>query len=348
MVTGTIVLLMIFDRSFYRQRRLGYLLMLGITAIACYGLWLGWQRLYFGADVFSENLQKLSQMASASSGFNRKWIGDAIKLLVGPGASHFYFFWGLLSLLYVIPLGLRRTREAFLLAFMWLFTVLWLAYFVFWILPIPRYLLPAAALTTMFVAKLAYDLARGFMVAGRGFWPAMRQYITGRADLPPSALVVLGTLVGLTSFALLVGYELQRTVREGVLDKVGIQSAIVLTPPQLEVPQQVADFLNQNADREAVIETWERELGILTDHNYHYPDQLMLAKIDNALYRGGDQNYSLGAEYFNSARPEYVITGWFGRLYKVYDIDFLNNHGQIIASFGDGDWRYDVYQMNLH
>jgi hypothetical protein len=160
------------------------------------------------------------------------------------------------------------------------------------------------------------------------------------------ALVSLGTLVGLTSFALLAGYELQRTVRTDVLDKVGIQSEAVLTPPQLQAPQRVADYLNQNIGRDKVIETWERELGILTDHNYHYPDQLMLAKIDNASYRGGDQNYSLGAEYFSSVRPSYVVVGWFGRLYHVYDNDFLNKNARVIASFGDGDWRYDVYQMN--
>ncbi len=319
MVTGTVFLLMILDRFFYRQRHFRNLLIVGVTAIACYGLWMGWQRLYFGADVFAENLQKLSQMASASSGFNRKWVGDAVKLLVGPGASYLYFFWGFISLFYVLLLGLRRTRDAFLLAFMWLFTVLWLAYFVFWILPIPRYLLPAAALTAMFVAKLVYDLARGFAAMSRELWPALRQHMLGRAELTPSNLVTLGTLVGLTSFALLAGYELQRTVREDVLDKVGVQSAVVLTPPQLEAPQQLAEFLKQNIGGNEIIETWERELGILTDHNYHYPDQLMLAKIDNALHRGGDQNYSLGTDYFNAVHPRYVIVGWFGRLYNVYD-----------------------------
>ncbi len=347
MVTGTVALLVVLDGFYYRQRLFKYLMILGATALACYVLWLGWQRLYFGADVFAENLSKLGQMASASSGLNPRWIGDAIKLLIGPGASYFYFFWGFLSLLYVIPLGLRRTREAFLMALMWLFTVLWLAYFVFWILPIPRYVLPATALTAVFVAKLAYDLTRALRATSHDLWLAIRQYVSGHADLSPVALASLGTLVGLTSFALLAGFELQRTVREDVLDKVGVQSAIVLSPPQLQVPQQVANFLNQNIDRSAVIETWERELGILTDHNYHYPDQLMLAKIDSATYRGGDQNYSLGAEYFKSVRPSYVIVGWFGRLYHVYDSDFLNKNARIIASFGEGDWRYDVYQMNL-
>ena len=311
-------------------------------------LWLGWQWMYFGANVFALNLAKLRQMASASSGFNRQWFGDAIKLLIGPGANYFYFFLGFISLLYMIPLGLRRTREAFLLVFVWLFTVLWLAYFIFWILPIPRYLLPAAALTSLFVAKLVYDLASGFAATSRDLWPAFRGYLAGHSELPPMALISLGTLVGLTSFALLTGYTFQRTVRTDVLDKVGIQTESVLTPPQLEVPQQIADYLNQHIGRDKVIETWERELGILTDHNYHYPDQLMLAKIDSALYQGGDPNYSLGAEYFSSVRPSYVIVGWFARLYRVYDIAFLNSNGRVIASFGDGDWRYDIYQMNAY
>ena len=170
--------------------------------------------------------------------------------------------------------------------------------------------------------------------------------MAGHSELTPRALVSLGTLVGLTSFVLLSGYELQRTIRTEVLDKVGLQSETVLTPPQLAVPHQIADYLNKNIGHDKVIDTWERELGILTDHNYHYPDQLMLAQIDNASYRGGDQNYSLSADYFKSVKPDYVIVGWFGRLYRVYDINYLNSNGRIIASFGDGDWRYDVYQMN--
>ncbi len=346
MVSGTIGLLVILDRFFYRQKRFNYLLIMGVAAVACYGAWLGWQRIYFGAEVFAENLQKLGQMASASSGLNRQWIGDAIKILIGPGANYLYFFFGFLSLLYIIPLCLRRTREAFLLAFVGIFTSLWLAYFVFWILPIPRYLLPAAALTSIFVAKLVHDLASGLIATSRDVWPALRGYATGRSDLPATALVTLGTLVGLTSFVLLTGYELQRTIRTDVLDKTGLQSETVLTPPQLQAPNQVANYLNQNVSQTRVIETWERELGVLTDHNYHYPDQLMLAKIDSAAYRGGDQNYSLGADYFNSVRPDYVVVGWFGRLYKVYDVDYLQRTAHVIASFGDGDWRYDIYQMN--
>jgi 4-amino-4-deoxy-L-arabinose transferase-like glycosyltransferase len=344
-VSGAIVLLALMDWVFYHQHRFKYLLILGSSALICYALWMGWQWLYFGADVFAENLDKLKQLASATSGINRTWIGDAIKRLIGPDADYFYFFWGFLSLLYVIPLCLRRTREAFLLALVWVLTVLWLAYYTFWSMPIPRYMFPFAAIMSLFVAKLVYDLASGFATTSRDFWPALRRYMSGQANLPPLALVSLAALVGLTSFTLLAGYEFQRTVRLDVLDKEGVENHAVDTPPQLRVPQQVVDFLNQHISQDKVIETWERELGILTDHTYHYPDQLMLAKIDNAVFRGGEY-YSLGADYFNSVHPSYVIDGWFARGNNVYDASYLKKNARLIASFGDGDWRYDIYQMN--
>ena len=215
----------------------------------------------------------------------------------------------------------------------------------FWSFPIPRYMFPFAALMSLFVAKLVYDLASGFAATSRHFWPALRRYLSGQARLPPLALVWLGALVGLVSFTLLVGYEFQRTVRMDVLDKEGVENHATDRPPQLRVPQQVADFLNQHIGRDTVIETWERELGVLTDHTYHYPDQLMLAKIDNAVFRGGGY-YSLGKDYFDSVRPSYVVDGWFARGNHLYDADYLKSNARLIASFGDGDWRYDIYQMN--
>jgi hypothetical protein len=212
-------------------------------------------------------------------------------------------------------------------------------------MPIPRYVFPFAAMMSLFVAKLFHDVVSAFAATSRDFWPALRRYISGQADLPPQALVSLAALVGLTSFILLVGYEFQRTVRLDVLDTQGVEIHAIDTPPQLGVPRKVADFLNQHIDRDKVIETWERELGILTDHNYHYPDQLMLAKIDDAVFHGGGY-YSLGADYFSSVRPSYVVDGWFARGNHVYDAGFLKEHAQLIASLGDGDWRYDIYQMN--
>jgi 4-amino-4-deoxy-L-arabinose transferase-like glycosyltransferase len=151
---GTIAALVILDRFFYHQHCFRYLFVLGITAVACYALWQGWQWNYFGADVFTQNLGKLRQLADASVGFNLTWIGDAIKQMIGPGAGYFYFYWGFLALLYAVPLIFRRTRDSFLLAFVGLFAIFWLGYSTFGRLPIPRYILPGTALAALFVILL--------------------------------------------------------------------------------------------------------------------------------------------------------------------------------------------------
>ena len=111
--------------------------------------------------------------------------------------------------------------------------------------------------------------------------------------------MTLGTLVALLSLACLTGYHLQRIVRSDVLDKTGNEAVLVVSPPQFETPNRVADLLNEKIDRSAVIETWERELGVLTDHRYHFPDQSLLAQTDSFIYHGGDRNYALGARYFD-------------------------------------------------
>jgi hypothetical protein len=54
----------------------------------------------------------------------------------------------------------------------------------------------------------------------------------------------------------------------------------------------------------------------------------------------------LGETYFTSIRPDYVVVGWFARYSQLYDIDYLMKHGELVAIFGDGDWRYDVYRLD--
>jgi hypothetical protein len=142
-----------------------------------------------------------------------------------------------------------------------------------------------------------------------------------------------------------MGYQLQSLIRLNVLDKIGKEATLVQSPPYFQSPGRIAGFLNQEIDRNAVIETWERELGILTDHRYHYPDESLLAQTTRFLYRGGPRDYALGAEYFDRVRPEYVVEGWFARYNQIYDTDFLRRNGTLIASEGDGDWRYDVYRL---
>ncbi len=166
--------------------------------------------------------------------------------------------------------------------------------------------------------------------------------------MSPQSLIYLGTLAGLLTMVFGLGYQLQKTFRSDVLDTYGADEILNSSPPQFYAPQEVADYLNQNVEKGKVIETWERELGILTDHNYHYPDQVMLAQVHLHLYRGGNNVYGLGEEYFTQVHPDYLVIGWYSRLNNIYDLDTVNKIGTKIATFGSGEWRYDIYKITIH
>jgi hypothetical protein len=309
--------------------------------------WWTWQVAYFGMATFQDNAAKLAVLARSTMGFNIHNTVEAVKSLVGSGFGYFYFFWGFLALIYGGALCLPRKRDSLSHAFLWLFAAIWLCYYTFWIIPWSRYFFPTAAITAFFVAKLCVDLAAGLAASGRELWSELRQFGLGRADLSSRALVSLGSLTGLLTLGLLTGYQLQRTIRFDVLDKVGEVPAYFVSPPQLGSPEQVAALLNKTVPKEAVVETWERELSILTDHRYHFPDPSILAHAQLFVYRGGQNDYALGADYFNQIRPDYVVVGWYARFNQIYDLDFLAQHGKLIGSIGDGEWRYDVYELHL-
>ena len=342
---AALALLALVDLVYYRQRVFKSLIVVGAVAFLCVAAWWLWQMLYFGMASFQENAAKLRLLASQTTGFHLHTTIEAIKTLVGSGTGYFYFFWGILALIYGVFLCIPREKDSAIRAFLLVFAGVWLAYYTFWIVPWSRYLLPAAAITALFVGKLASDLLEGLWASRHELWDELRQASPARAVLSAKALVTLGTLVALLSLACLTGYHLQRIVRSDVLDKTGNEAVLVVSPPQFETPNRVADLLNEKIDRSAVIETWERELGVLTDHRYHFPDQSLLAQTDSFIYHGGDRNYALGAKYFDQVRPAYVIEGWYARFNQIYDIDYLQKHGNLVATVGDGVWRYDIYKL---
>lgn len=344
---GTLALLVIIELFYYRQGLFKSLIAVGLAAGLFVAAWWIWQRLYFGAADFQANAAKLRELASYTTGFRLHTTIDAIKSLVGIGSGYFYFFWGFLALIYGGFLCLPRKKESVILALPFLFACVWLAYYTFWIIPWSRYLIPAAAITALFVAKLCNDLLNGLLASRGDLGHELRQSAAGRLGLSPKTLTTLGTLVALLSLALMTGYHLQRIIRSDVLDKSGNESVLVVSPPQLGSPSRMAELLNAKIDKSIAIETWERELGVFTDHRYHFPDQLLLGQADGFIYHGGERNYALGAEYFNRIRPQYVIVGWYARFNQIYDADFLSQHGELIATIGDGVWRYDVYKLDL-
>jgi 4-amino-4-deoxy-L-arabinose transferase-like glycosyltransferase len=342
---GTIAALAVLDLLYYRQKNFWGLVAIGAVASVCLATWLGWQVVNFGMDTFQENVSKLGQLAQSTTGFRLHMTLDALQYLFG-SSGPVYYFWLFPAMLYGGILCGKRNEYGFTLAFLLLFSCLWLGYYVFWTIPWPHYVLAPVAIMALFVAKLYSDLLNAFVSSWRDLWKAVSQSIHSGFAFTSQSLVSLGTLVALVTMGLLVVNQLQKIIRTDVLDTVGQSEGAFRTLPQLQVPRQVSTFLEEKVDKEAVIETWERELNILTDHRYHFPDQSLLAQTHAAVYHGGPHDYALGADYFGQVRPSYVVVGWYGRLNQIYDLDFLTKYSNHIATIGQSEWRYDVYELD--
>ena len=83
--------------------------------------------------------------------------------------------------------------------------------------------------------------------------------------------------------------------------------------------QQIAAFLDANVPRDAIVETWEPELGVLTDHRYHYPPIALLDTAVRHQWLGGPALVYDGL----SDAPAYVVVGGFGGYTGVYAPDAL-------------------------
>jgi 4-amino-4-deoxy-L-arabinose transferase-like glycosyltransferase len=197
---GTLALLVILDLAYYRQGLFKSLIAVGAVAALCVAAWWLWQMLYFGMADFQTNAAKMRELASQTTGFHIHTTVEAIKSLVGSGTGYFYFFWGFLALIYGGFLCIPRKKDSQILAFLFLFACVWLAYYTFWIIPWSRYLFPAAAITALFVAKLANDLLEGFWASRQELWSGLRQGLSTQAALGAKTLVA-GLLDGLSSSA---------------------------------------------------------------------------------------------------------------------------------------------------
>lgn len=88
-----------------------------------------------------------------------------------------------------------------------------------------------------------------------------------------------------------------------------------------------------------MIETWDPEMGFLTDHNYHYPPNAWLAVAIDQVNYGGEpvQNRY---DFLQTENPEYLLMGEFSKWTEIYSYDYVQANYQLMQSFGD----YDLYQ----
>jgi len=263
--------------------------------------------LFLGGGNFSSNLELLRQASGGSAFvFSLNRMQSALKFVVGPEG-----LWGLAipGLIYGIWLGRERTAGNLRLAMPLLFCLGWLGWFCFASVAWPRYAFPAMVVSSMFAAKLIWDAPKLLL----------------KALHRPEWRVGLQVIVGLLVAALLVfGYATQ--VKETVKVDDGAQ--------------RLAAYLNQNVSKTALVETWESEMGFLTEHSYHYPSAEMLDKAVRRYWL----NNSIAplAEIYKpeSLKPDYLINGPFSSWNNLYPASLLAEHYKLVGTFGD----YTLYQ----
>jgi 4-amino-4-deoxy-L-arabinose transferase-like glycosyltransferase len=342
----------VLNLAYFKQRALASLIVIGGIAAACTAAWQAWQYWYFGAETFARNADTLRQLAAATGGLRLNIIADSVRSLLGAGSGRVFVFWCVPALVLGAVLATRRTRDGLTLSFLISFAVLFIAYNVVWTLLWAANLIAPFAVCALvlghFVAKLAHSA-----FATRQHW---RDDIAAwRAGAPsPKTLQRLAAAMLLFIFTTWLLDELQTVARTDVLDKVGPPSNVENFPRMpLAPPHEMAAYLNANVpqDQGVVVETWERELFLLSQHNFHFPDQANLVHGQNARYSGvtaEKRAYALAADYFGKTRPQYVVVGWVARFYKIYDMDYIAQHSTLIATIGEGERRYEVYKANTN
>jgi hypothetical protein len=111
--------------------------------------------------------------------------------------------------------------------------------------------------------------------------------------------------------------------------------------PGLNAPEAMATYLNENVPREALIETWEPEMGFLTDHNYHFPPPSLLNKAVGYIWLGKPspaQEYT----FVQDNLPGYVLVGAFARWVQLYPDDVLATRYKLVSRIG----AYDLYAFD--
>ena len=273
------------------------------------GLFAIWQAILLLAIDPQGNLALLTK-TSGSAAF--VFSMDLIKRSFGELLSIRGYF-GLvgLSLLFGLSLILPKKIVNFKWGILWMLAVINLGWYVFASVSWLRYAFAGLAVSCLFLARIFVDLAGDFRARFGEIWQSIRRGgVIASMDALRGTLLVIIMALGAISLAL--------NVR-------GIVS------PPVNAPFQMAAFLNENVPLDEVIETYEPEMGFLSDHRFHFPAHSYLNQTIQSIWMGGA---SPGEDYtfITDEKPGYILIGEFSTWVNFYSMsDIEANYTQVTA-----------------
>jgi hypothetical protein len=312
----TIGLAALCNLVYYRTSRLRVFVWPGLVLGAVFGAWQVVLALYLGPGTFATNVAALREAtAGAAAAFSpdamRRAAHDLISLRTYGAA-----------LPLVLPYALfcswirdRRQQQWGILA---LFASVNFAWFVFASIGWPRYAFAGLAVSSLFVSRFVLDLWRAVID------PTSRWFVRSHVR----AMQLRGVIALWT--VMVVGVSLYLVARP------------IVHPPE-NTPVEMAAYLASNVPTSSVVETWEPELGALTQHNYHYPPVQLLNVAVRHVWLGGPPP-SLQYDALESDRPSYVVVGAFARWVNMYPMALLERDYSVVKRVGTYELyrRYDV------
>lgn len=283
-------------------------------------LFAAWQAfLLFGIDPQAQfgNLALLTKTSgSAAFVFSLDLIRRSVDELL---SIRGYFGLLVVSLVFGVSLVLPKRLDGLKWGVLWALAVINLVWYVFASVSWLRYAFVGMTLACLFLGRIYLVLAEGMWQRLQAMWKTIRAggSLAGMDTLRVTLLALL-TGLGVISLAL------------------NVRPVVSL---EFNAPAHMAAFMNENVPLSAVVETYEPEMGFLTDHRYHFPPHSYLNATIQSVWMGGP---SPGADYDFIARekPDYVLIGEFSTWVNFYSIEAIEQDYTLLTTIGP----YRLYQ----
>jgi len=309
----TLILSWLLDTFYYKTASHRNFLIPGIIAAGSFGIWQLLTLQYLGPSTAMENLALLQASAGgAAFNFNLSQLnanfGELTSRAVYLGAI-------IPALIYGFFISIPRTRDGQKWSVIFLLVALNLVWYVVASIGWIRYAFLGLSLSTIFIARLFSDITDDFNFDWTAGW-----------------FRSLFEIRNATKFAIVLWLLaiIMIPMAKNILD-------IAAPPPAYAV--QMSEYLNENVPLDAVIETWDPEMGFLTDHNYHYPPNALLAVAVDQVYYYGEPVQDR-YDFVQTEHPDYLLAGEFSKWTEIYPLDELSGEYELVQSFG----VYDLYQ----
>ena len=309
----TLILSWLLDIFYYKTSSHRNFLVTGIIAAGSFGVWQLLTLQYLGPSTAMENLALLRASAEGAA-FNFNLTQLAANF--GELTSRAVYLGALVpALIYGLFISLPRTRDGQKWSVIFLLVALNLVWYVVASIGWIRYAFLGLTLSSIFIARLFSEITGGFKFDWDTGWFRSLFEIRNASKFAISLWLLAIIMI-----------PLAKTVLE-------------IAAPGPAYAQQMSAYLDANVAQDAVIETWDPEMGFLTDHNYHYPPNALLAVAVDQVYYDGEPVQDR-YDFVQTEHPDYLLAGEFSKWTEIYPLGELIGEYELVQTFGN----YDLYE----